>query len=192
MHGLHPARHEVHEQVVAQRLGCREVSLAAAHGAYLLHELHQGEVVGQHEGVDHDAGSLASRDLFERLLDHQRVEAKGILVDATVGQRERRWLAVGDHHDLLHVLVLLGENALRQAQAVAGVGVVRAYFDARELRDGNLFCGVVEEDEVQRVAGKLRADQVRERHGDALRWRKAVFAVEDHRVRAVEQNDRGA
>ena len=51
---------------------------------------------------------------------------------------------------------------------------------------------VVEEDEVERVARKLRADEVRERHGDALCGREAVFAVEDHGVRAVEQDDRGA
>jgi hypothetical protein len=50
----------------------------------------------------------------------------------------------------------------------------------------------VEEHEVHGVAGILRADEVRERHGDALGRREAVFAVQDHRVRAVEQDDRGA
>ena len=47
-------------------------------------------------------------------------------------------------------------------------------------------------DEVDGVAGVLGADEVRECHGDALGWREAVFAVENHRVRAVEQHDRGA
>ncbi len=58
------------------------------------------------------------------------------------------------------------------------------------MRD--LLGGVVEEDERELVAGVLRADEVRERHGDALGGREAIFAVEDHRVRAVEQNDGGA
>ena len=40
---------------------------------------------------------------------------------------------------------------------------------------------------MQRVAGILGADQVRERHGDALGRREAVFAVENHAVAAIEQ-----
>jgi hypothetical protein len=38
-------RHEVHQQVVAQGLRGGEVGFAAAHGADLLHELHQAEVL---------------------------------------------------------------------------------------------------------------------------------------------------
>ncbi len=101
-------------------------------------------------------------------------------------------LPVGDHDDLLHVFVLTREDALGEAKAFAGVGVVRANLDARELRDGNLFGGVVEEDEVERVAGELSADEMRERHRDSLGGRETVFAVKDHRVRAVEHDDSGA
>ena len=78
------------------------------------------------------------------------------------------------------------------AETFAGVGVIRADLDARDLRDGHLFGGVVEEHERERVAGVLRADEVRERHGDSLRRGEAVFAVEDHGVRAVEHDDGGA
>ena len=39
------------------------------------------------------------------------------------------------------------QNALGEAQAFARVGVVRADLDARELRERDLFGGVVEEDE---------------------------------------------
>ena len=38
---LHAAGHEVHEQVVTQRLWCGEVGFAAAHGTDLLDELDQ-------------------------------------------------------------------------------------------------------------------------------------------------------
>ena len=43
---LHAAGHEVHEQVVTQRLWCGEVGFAAAHGAYSLYELDQARVGG--------------------------------------------------------------------------------------------------------------------------------------------------
>src|SRR5581483_2934504 len=58
------AGHEVHEQIVAESLGRGEVGLAAAHGGDLLHELDELEVVGEHEGVDHDVGTLAAANLF--------------------------------------------------------------------------------------------------------------------------------
>ena len=186
MHRFHAAGHEVHEQVVTEILWGGEVGFAAAHGANLLDELHEGEVAGQHEGIDHDVGALAAGYLFEGLGDDERVETEGVLVDATVGQGERRGLAVGDHDNLLHVFVLASENALRHAKAFAGVGVVRPDFDARELRDWDLFGGVVEEDEVEGVAGELGADEVGERHRDALGGGEAVFAVEDHGVGAIE------
>ena len=192
MHRFHAAGHEVHEQVVTEILWGGEVGFAAAHGANLLDELHEGEVAGQHEGIDHDVGALAAGYLFEGLGDDERVETEGVLVDATVGQGERRGLAVGDHDNLLHVFVLASENALRHAKAFAGVGVVRPDFDARELRDWDLFGGVVEEDEVEGVAGELGADEMREGHGHALGRGETIFAIEDHGVGAVEQDDSGA
>ncbi len=67
-----------------------------------------------------------------------------------------------------------------------------ADLDAGKLPDGDLLGGVVEEDEVEGVAGELGADEVGEGHGDALGGGEAVFAVEDHGVRAVEQDDGGA
>jgi len=169
-----------------------EVGFAAAHGADLLDELDEGEVLREHEGVDHDVGAFAAGDLFEGFGDDEGIEAEGVFVDAAVGEGEGAGFAVGDHDDLLHVLILFGEDALGEAEAVAGVGVVGTNFDAGELADGDLFGGVVEEDEVEGVAGELGADEMREGHGDALGGSKAVFAVEDHRVGAVEQNDGGA
>ena len=50
----------------------------------------------------------------------------------------------------------------------------------------------MEEHERESVPGKLGADEVRECHGDALGRGEAIFAVEDHGVRAVEQDDGGA
>ena len=65
----------------------------------------------------------------------------------TRGSGEGGGLAVGDHDDLLHVLGLAGQDALGDAEAFAGVGVVGTDLDARELLDRNFFRGVVEEDE---------------------------------------------
>ena len=45
---------------------------------------------------------------------------------------------------------------------------------------------------MQRIAGILRANQMRERERDALRGREAVFAVENHAVTAIEHQHRGA
>ncbi len=50
----------------------------------------------------------------------------------------------------------------------------------------------MEEDEVEGVARELGADEVGEGHGDTLGGGEAVFAVEDHGVGAVEQDDGGA
>ena len=135
---------------------------------------------------------LQRRDFFQRFAHDQRIESEGVAVNAPVLKRERGGLAVGNHDDLLHVLALRFEDALRHAQALARIGVMRADFDARQLRDRNFFRGVVEEDQRERVAGVLRADEVRERHGDFFRGREAVFSVEDHGVRAVEHDHRRA
>src|ERR1700751_6467643 len=50
----------------------------------------------------------------------------------------------------------------------------------------------MEEDEVERVARILRANEMRKRHGNALGGSEAVFAVENHAVRTIEQHDGGA
>ena len=73
MNRFHAAGHEVHEEIVAEILRGGEVGFAAAHGADLLDELHEGEVVGEHEGVNHDVAALAARDLFKGLGDDERI-----------------------------------------------------------------------------------------------------------------------
>src|ERR1700691_3265175 len=50
----------------------------------------------------------------------------------------------------------------------------------------------MKEHQRERVARILRADQVRERHGNFFRRSEMMLAVEDHRVRAVEHENRGA
>ena len=94
MNCFHAAGHEVHQEIVAEGLRGGEVGLAAAHGGDFLHELHEGEVAGEHKGVDHDIGALAAADFFESFGDDERVEAECIFVDATVGQGECAGLAV--------------------------------------------------------------------------------------------------
>ena len=95
--------------------------------------MHQAVIAGQHERVDQDALLLAAVHFFQRPADHQRIEAERILVDAAVLERQGRRLAVGDHDDLLHVLLFLVQQPLRQNQAVARVRVVRAHLHARQL-----------------------------------------------------------
>ena len=89
MNGLRLARHVIHQQILAERVGSGEVGFAAAHLRNLLHELHQAVIGSQHEGIDQDAGAFALRDFFERLADHQRIETEGILVDPAIFERER-------------------------------------------------------------------------------------------------------
>ena len=55
--------------------------------------------------------------------------------------------------------------------------------------EGQLFSAVVEEDKAQRVPGILCANEMRERHGHALRGRESVFAVKNHAMAAIEKHD---
>src|ERR1700722_13168974 len=80
VHSFHAAGHEVHEEIVAEVLRSSEVGFASTHGGDFLYELHEGEVAGEHEGVDHDVGALAAADLFEGLGDDQGIEAEGVAV----------------------------------------------------------------------------------------------------------------
>jgi len=63
-----------------------------------------------------------------------------------------------------------GECVGGHAQAFAGVGVVGADLHAGEFGERNFFGGIVEQNQVQCVAGILRANQARESHGHAF-WR---------------------
>ena len=84
-------------------------------------------------------GALALVYFFERLADHERIETEGVFVDASVFQRERRGLAVGDHDDLAHVFFLAQQDALRHAQTFARVGVIRADLHAGQFAERNFF-----------------------------------------------------
>src|SRR5258708_7804568 len=147
------ALHEIHQQVLAEVLRGGEVGFAAAHLGDFLNEVDQGIVGGQHEGVDHDVGAFALVDFLQSFTDHKWVEAEGVFVDAAVVESERGRLAVGDHDDLAHVLALAEQNALGHAQAFASVGVKRTDLHASEFVERNLFGGIVEENEMQRIDG---------------------------------------
>ena len=110
----------------------------------------------------------AGGDLAQRLRDDRRVEAHRVLVDLPVGHRQGAGLAVRDHHDLPHVLLLRQQNPARELEALGGVRVVRADLGMREPRQRNLLGGIVKQDDADRVAGELRADEVRERERDLL------------------------
>ena len=63
--------------------------------------------------------------------------------------------------------------------------------EERELRGRHLLGPVAEADHLEPVAGKPGSDQVGERERHLLRRREAVLVVEDHRVRAVEEEGGG-
>src|SRR5882762_6516234 len=161
---------------------------------HVVHEeiLDEGVGAGKHEGVDHDAGALAFVYFLEGLADDERIEAESVFVNAAVFEGESGGLSVGDHDDLAHIFLLAEKDALGHAQAFASVGVIRADLDAGEFAEGDFFCGVVEEDEAERVAGILRANEMGEGHGDAFGGRETVFAIENHAVAAIEKDHGGA
>src|SRR5262249_1343789 len=126
------------------------------------------------------------------LTDDEGIEAESVFVNATVLEREGRGFAVCDHNDLPHVFLLAEQDAPGHAEAFARVGVIRSDLDASELAEGNFLRGIMKEDEGESVAGVLRANEVGERHGDALGRSEAILAVENHAVAAIEKDDRGA
>ena len=85
-----------------------------------------------------------------------------------------------------------GKQTLRQDQAVARVGVVGAHLHPSQFLDPQFFGGIVKQHAAQRVARILRPDQVRQRQRDFLRWREAIFAIEDHAVAAIQHQHRRA
>ena len=114
MNALGLAMEIIKQQVLPQGVRGGEVGLAATNLADLMDEVHQAVVIGEHKSVDQDAGAAAAGNFLECLADHQRVEPEGVFVNASVFERQRRRLAVRDHHDLAHILVLEGQEAARQ------------------------------------------------------------------------------
>src|SRR5258708_5046302 len=159
------AGHVVHEEILAEGVGGGEIGFAAAHCCDFLDEVDQGIIAGEHESVDHDSGALALVDFFEGLADDKGIEAESVLVDTAVFEGEGRGLSVGDHDDLAHVFFLAQEDALGHSKAFTRVGVIRADLDAREVTQGDVFVGVVEEDKAERVTRILLANEMRKRHG---------------------------
>src|SRR6266436_2311616 len=105
--------HLVHQQVLAEGVRRSEIGLAAAHLRDFLNEVDEAVVASKHEGVDHDARTLAFVDFFEGLADNERIQAESVFVDAAVFERESGGFSVGDHDDLAHFLFLTEHDALR-------------------------------------------------------------------------------
>ena len=79
MNRLHLAGEKIHQQILAEIFRRREVGLPLAHGRDALHKLHQSGIRGQHESVDHDAGSFAASDFFQSFVNDQRIDAPTLL-----------------------------------------------------------------------------------------------------------------
>ena len=101
-------------------------------------------------------------------------------------------LAICHHHDLFHVFPLRLQDASRQPQSLGRVSVIRPNLRGDELGQRQLLSSVVKQHDLQRVAWILRADQVTEGERDFLRRCETVFAIENHRMRAIEHDHCGA
>src|SRR6266700_5368968 len=113
--------------------------------------------------------------------------------------------------DCSHSMILYGEDRFTPAKRVAmalshlirtqypgdSLSLVLFHDSAEEvplseLAERNFFGAVMEKHQAERVAGVLRANEMRERHGHALGGCEAVLAVENHAVAAIEKDDGGA
>ncbi len=152
------ALHVVHEEILAEVVGRGEIGFALAHFGNFLDKVDEAVIGGEHEGVDEDSSALAFVDFLKSFADDERIEAEGVFVDTAVVESEGGRFAIGDHDDLAHVLALAEQDALRHAKAFAGIGVVGTDLNAGELTERDFFGGIVEENEVESVAGILRAN----------------------------------
>src|SRR5207342_3489667 len=91
-----------------------------------------------------------------------------VLVYLTVGKRQGARFSVGDHDDLAHVFLLREQQSSRELQAFGGIRVVRSDLRRGQRGQRNLLGRVVEEHDLERVAGKLRANEMRQRERDFL------------------------
>src|SRR5262250_2137381 len=106
--------HVIHEQVLTKRVRRGEIGFASTHLRDLLHKVNQAIVTRKHKCIDENASAFALVDFFQRLPNDKRIQPERILVYAAVFQRERRWLAVGDHDDLTHVFFLTQQYSLSE------------------------------------------------------------------------------
>ena len=129
---------------------------------------------------------------FRVRADHARVEAEGVAVDPAVRLREGGGLAVRDHHDLLHVLALAGQDALGEAQALARVRVVRPHAHLPSWQSGTSSAESWKSTRCRLSPGYCVRMRWLRASATFLAGREAVLAVQDHAVRAVEHDHRGA
>ena len=78
------------------------------------------------------------------------------------------------------------QKPLRQYEPVAGICIVRSDLDARQFRDAHLLGRVMKQDAAQAIARILRTDQMRQCKRNLLGWSKAVFAIKNHAMAAIE------
>jgi len=99
---------------------------------------------------------------------------------------------VSNHHDLFHIFALRLQDTSCQPQTFRGIRVIRPHLRGGEFRQRQFFGAVVKQNDLQRVARILRANQVAESQRDFLGRRKTIFAVQNHRMRAIQHHYRGA
>src|SRR5437879_2501249 len=98
--------------------------------------------------------------------------------DRTFDEASRR-LSVSYHHDLLHVFALCLQEAPRQPQTLGGVRVIWTNLRRRELCQRQFFSRVMKQNDFQRIARVLRANQMTKSQRDFLCGRKPVFTIEN-------------
>src|SRR2546428_13570529 len=102
------------------------------------------------------------------------------------------WFSVSATHDLFHLFALRLQDPPRKPEALGGVGVIWPHLSSREFGERKFLGAVVEEHNLQRVAGILSANQMRQRQRNFFCWGKTILAIKNHRMRAVEHHYRGA
>src|ERR1700751_4259649 len=103
----------------------------------------QAVVAREHESIDKYSGTLAFRNFLKRLCHNQRIKTKSIFVNAAIFESQSRGLAIRDHHDLPHIFLLAGKNALRESKPLSRVRVIRPHLDASQFTQRNFLRAIV-------------------------------------------------
>ena len=195
MDRLHLVREEVHRHIATEALGGGEVRPAAGDLAELLDELDQQPVPRHHERVDQDPRAAAGGHLVEGRLQDERVETEAVLVDAPIGQIDRRRVAEVVFEDaeqkrrlesLVHPLIV----ALQEDMISAGTGdpkVSAIILDSPLLLESNLdrLCHAVVFVEVSQPQRLRRLRESRGWDIQELRRRERwQMPLEDKRARS--------
>ncbi len=156
-----------------------------------LNKFLQPLVFGDHEGCDRDFELAALRRECEGLVEDLAVEAPRVFVVFNA-LLDASGLAVGDHEDLLVACLAAAQQVHGELQACDGIRVVGTDLQVGQVFDFDLPSVVAKDDDVERVFGVTRSDELGQGHRGLFGRGDAVLAIEDHRVADVDHEHRRA